>query len=433
MLTAKESRLNVRIPRELEDRRPIRKVPKTESGREPYAKFVIKLKNCPPATIKSCFPEDEVLKHYESVISGNKCNFIQQLFESANSLQENIQMVFPKFRGANEVVISPHFKKTEKRLAAGSDSKPKRRSFSCRRKKSLEESDSSKVDKITLLQDEISCLRNEIAEMKNKPFQDNSLQDVNQKVETLMRIVLDMKSSQDSTAQSFMDQMKLNIPPPPPPRSSNISTMKPEVLQSMKSNVSMEKSRDQSLQNTITSSPQRLKEKSSNIFKNIAKRSVKTSKDSSEVQDSSSNKASMVRLQSGRDSNLPTTNYAQFYQEISSSDVRCEGSHVSNEANPCNSIVPASDILKQIRDISLERDLSDVFLSILSYNSTSDFRVNVNEKSTGKMLGFFMVDEDTFQKSYKDGVFDKFLTLFILTPGQSNRKNMILNTFLLAK
>lgn len=457
MLTSKESRLNVRIPRELEDCRLIaRKLRSPESERRTKQRFVIKLRNC-PAVRKPSYARDQYLTNYDSNISENQAHFIQQVFESANKLQENIQMVLPRFKGANEVVISPHFKRSDKRLTAGADGKPKKRSFSLRRKKSLEE---LQENKISLLQEQITYLKNEIEEMKTKPAQDFSFQDVNQKVETLMKIVLDMKTSYDSgvkkdsaSSQNLKNKAKSSIPIPPPPKSSTMSTVKSDTIPSMRSNVSIKVSKtfcrgspnvnrsllSQSKDDNQDPSQQKLKEKSSNIFKNMPKQKtnrsipVKVSKEISENQNTISNKSSLLRLQSGKDSSLPTTNYAQFYQEISSSDMKCEGSHISNETNNCDSTVPTSDILKQITDISLKRDFKDIFLSILSYTSTSDFRVNVNEKSTGKMLGFFMVNEEAFQKSYKEGAFDKFLTLFILTPGQSNRKNMILNTFLLAK
>lgn len=464
MLTSKESRLNVRIPRKFEDCRSVRKVPRTSDPGGEYTKFVIKFRNPTKKHSVDCgSTKKPILRNYENVVTENQGYFIQQLFESANSLQENIQMVLPNLKGTNEVVISPHFRRSDKRLLAGSDN-PKKRSFSCRRKKSLEANATNVEDtKMILLQEEIVCLRTEIAGLKQHTNQEFSLEDINQKVETLMRIVLEMKSGQEpsskkssSTSQkNLKDQSKSNIPPPPsqipPPiskQTSSISTAKPVPGKPINSNISMKASKSMlkeqvSLSQSINkneskmSAQQKLKEKSSNIFKNLPKRNVtnKPPVPAAEESKETTQKHSVQRLQSGRDPDLPSTDYGQYHQEISSSDVRCEGSQISTDGgnNPCNSTIPAPSILKQIEDLSSGRNYAEVFLSILSYTATSDFRVNVNEKSTGKLLGFFMVEEEIFQKSHKDGTFDKFLTLFILTPGQSNRKNMILNTFLLAK
>lgn len=430
--------MNIRVPRNLEHRRNSRKVQsRSEPRRDKPSRFIIKLRTQSRVSVSS--PDTDI-----DIVGQNQCHLIQQLFESANSLQEHIEMVFPKFKGANEVVISPQYKRTEKRLSAGADVKSRKRSLSCKGKKSSVDKEKMPEVDITSLREEITILRNEITALKDNKSKDDCMHDVNQKFEALMKMVIDLKKptpilEPKETKESLKNQSKSNIPPPPPPIivKSKTSNAKAEKIKSQKSNASLGApvkgsiSRNQSFhkRNESTNSSQ------PNLFKNfprrkILNRSLSSIPDSKITRQKSTGEVS--RLQSG-ECKIPATDYEQYYREISTSDVRCEASQLPNEPNPCIAIVPAQDVLTQIQEIAVDKPFSDIFISVLSYTSTNDFRINVNDKITGKLLGFFMIEESIFEKSYKDGVFDKFLTLFILSPGQANRKSMILNTFLLTK
>lgn len=78
--------------------------------------------------------------------------------------------------------------------------------------------------------------------------------------------------------------------------------------------------------------------------------------------------------------------------------------------------VPLTESIAEIiRKLSGNRSPKDFFVSILPEKiEMKAFRINVIDKETGNLLGHFFVDEEQFKQARDEGVFDNYLSLFVL-------------------
>lgn len=90
------------------------------------------------------------------------------------------------------------------------------------------------------------------------------------------------------------------------------------------------------------------------------------------------------------------------------------GSFRSSTCKSSCKIYTSCQITKKIKEILKNRSPDEVFLTILSWTTPMDYRVNVSDKKNGDILGSFDIKECTFQLAYREGVFDDYETQFIV-------------------
>lgn len=86
----------------------------------------------------------------------------------------------------------------------------------------------------------------------------------------------------------------------------------------------------------------------------------------------------------------------------------------SDTCIPSSRVYTPCQTVKRIKEIMKDRNNNEVFLTILSWTTPMDYRVNVSDKRCGDILGSFEIKESTFQLAYREGVFDDYETQFIV-------------------
>ncbi|XP_037907633.1 serine/arginine repetitive matrix protein 1-like [Hermetia illucens] len=77
--------------------------------------------------------------------------------------------------------------------------------------------------------------------------------------------------------------------------------------------------------------------------------------------------------------------------------------------------IDVGSIHKVIDELSGRRPSTDFFVSVLPEKIHSKtFRVNIIDKETGDLLGYFYIDEEKFHLARTQGVFDNYLALYVL-------------------